>query len=147
MTRFEASTVATSAAITDLTDRVMEFLKAHGVEVRPTHHTALVLSEVLTNLGMHGGHQDPVRVAVAVAPDAVTGEIIDRGPPFDPKRAPDPSIDFSAEDRPIGGLGLYLVRKLSCGLEYESRNGENCMTFVIKRAGAHSEGKDSNGNS
>jgi len=118
MTRLEASTVPTSAAISDLTDRVMEFLKANGVEVRPTHHTALVLSEVLTNLGMHGGsHDQPVRVALAVEPDKVTGEIVDTGPPFDPTLAPDPSIDLAAEDRPIGGLGLYLVRKLSCALK------------------------------
>jgi len=132
--RFETDTLATPQAISDLTDEVMAFLDRQGVEVRAAHHTALVLNEVLTNLGTHGECPNrPARVSVTVAPDKVTGEIIDKGPPFDPRLAPDPALDAAANDRPIGGLGLYLVRKLSCTLEYARRNDENCMTFAISR--------------
>jgi anti-sigma regulatory factor (Ser/Thr protein kinase) len=94
----------------------------------------LVLDEVLTNLGTHGNCRDqPAKIAVVVAPDKVTGEIVDTGPPFDPRNAPDPSLDLAAGDRPIGGLGLYLVRKLSTALEYSRQNDENCTTFAINR--------------
>ena len=135
--RFERSTLATPEAISDLTDEVMAFLDGRGVEVRAAHHTALVLSEVLTNLATHGRCPDrPARVAVTVEPGQVTGEIVDKGPPFDPRLAPDPALDAAAADRPIGGLGLYLVRKLSCSLEYARRNDENCLTFAIRRSAA-----------
>jgi anti-sigma regulatory factor (Ser/Thr protein kinase) len=132
--RFETSTLATSDAITDLTDQVMAFLTDHGVEIRATHHTALVLNEVLTNLGTHGGCRDrTARIAVVVEPDKVTGEIVDAGPPFDPWLAPDPALNLAPGDRPIGGLGLYLVKKLSSALEYTRRNDQNYTSFAISR--------------
>jgi anti-sigma regulatory factor (Ser/Thr protein kinase) len=133
-TRFEASMLATSDAITDLTDQIMTFLSDHGVEGRATHHTALVLNEVLTNLGTHGGCRDRVaKIAVVVEPDRVTGEIVDAGPPFDPRLAPDPAFDVAPGDRPIGGLGLYLVKKLSSALEYTRQNDRNYTSFTISR--------------
>jgi serine/threonine-protein kinase RsbW len=132
--RFETSTLATSDAITDLTDQVMAFLTDHGVETRATHHTALVLNEVLTNLGTHGDCRDrPARIALVVEPDKVTGEIVDAGPPFDPRLAADPDFDVAFDDRPIGGLGLYLVRKLSSALEYTRRDEHNYTSFAISR--------------
>ena len=133
-TRFEASTLATSDAITDLTDRVMAFLANHGVETRATHHTALVLNEVLTNLGTHGDCRDrPAKIALVVEPDKVTGEIVDAGPPFDPRLAPDPDFDVALDDRAIGGLGLYLVKKLSSALDYTRQNEQNYTSFAISR--------------
>jgi serine/threonine-protein kinase RsbW len=133
-TRFEASTLATSDAITDLTDQIMAFLSDHGVEDRATHHTALVLNEVLTNLGTHGGCRDRVaKIAVVVEPDTVKGEIVDAGPPFDPRSAPDPAFDVTPSERPIGGLGLHLVKKLSSDLEYTRRNDRNHTSFAISR--------------
>jgi anti-sigma regulatory factor (Ser/Thr protein kinase) len=126
--------LASPVAISDLTVRVMAFLQQQGVEVRATHHTALVLNEVLTNLGTHGNCADrPARISVTVGPDKVSGEIVDSGPEFDPRRAPAPLLDAAAADRPVGGLGLYLVRQLSCALEYVRRNDENCTSFAISR--------------
>lgn len=139
---FEASTLPTPDAITALTDQAIAFLEQHGVDARAVHHTALVLSEVLTNLATHGDCRDrPAKIAVTVGPDRVTGEIIDRGPPFDPRLAPEPSLDVSLDERPIGGLGLFLVRKLSCSLEYARRNDENCMIFAIRREGNRDDNK------
>lgn len=132
--RFEKSTLATPEAISDLTDEVMAFLNEQGVEQRAAHHTALVLNEVLTNLATHGDCPDqPARIALTVEPSLVTGVIVDKGPPFDPRRVPDPTLYPAIDDRPIGGLGLYLVRKFSCSLEYARRNNENWMTFAINR--------------
>jgi serine/threonine-protein kinase RsbW len=136
VTRFEASTLPTADGIAALTDRVIEFLEQQAVDVRAAHHTGLVLSEVLTNLATHGGCCDrPAKIAVTVGPDRVTGEIVDSGPPFDPRLAPEPSLDVSLDERPIGGLGLFLVRKLTSSLEYTRRNDENCMIFAIRREG------------
>lgn len=149
---FEASIVATPDAISELVDRVMAFLAEQGVEVRATHHTALVFDEVLTNLGTHGGCRDqPAKIAVTVLSDKVTGEIVDSGPAFDPRLAPEPSLDLGADDRPIGGLGLHLVRKLSCALEYARRGDQNCMIFAVSRIAKNGEGageqRSGNGNS
>jgi len=140
--RFEASTLPTPESISDLTERVMAFLDAHGVEGRATHHAALVLDEILTNLATHGDCANcPARISIIVEPDKVVGAIVDAGTPFDPRLAPDPSLDLDADDRAIGGLGLYLVRKLTCTLEYTRLDGENRTTFAISRGKASSEGE------
>jgi serine/threonine-protein kinase RsbW len=112
----------------------MAFLKEQGVEARACHHVALVLDEVLTNLGTHGNCLDkPATIRLTVGTKEVSGEIVDVGPPFDPREAPDPSFDLTADERPVGGLGLYLVRKLSCALEYARENEENHTRFAIAR--------------
>jgi serine/threonine-protein kinase RsbW len=139
-TRFETSVLATPEAISVLVEQVTAFLEEQGVEVRTTHHTALIVDEVVTNVGTHGNCRDrPVRIAIVVEPDKVTGEIVDHGPPFDPRRAPEPSLALEIADRPIGGLGLHLVRQLTCTLEYERRNDENCMIFAIRRGNSAGE--------
>jgi serine/threonine-protein kinase RsbW len=134
MSQLETCVLARPEAISDLTDKVMAFLSEKGVDTRATHHVALVFEEVLSNLGTHGNCRDiPARIAVKVGPDTVLGEIIDAGPPFDPRDAPSPLLDVRSADRPIGGLGLHLVRKLSSNLEYVRRNGENFTSFAISR--------------
>lgn len=134
MNRFETSVLARPEAMSDLTDKVMAFLSGQGVDTRATHHVALVLEEVLTNLATHGNCRDvPARIAVNVAADKVIGEVADAGPPFDPRLVPDVPVHTATMDRPIGGLGLHLVRKLSSDLEYARRNDENVMRFAISR--------------
>jgi serine/threonine-protein kinase RsbW len=132
--RFDDSVLATPQAIAGLLDRVMAFLAERGVEPRPVHHTGLILEEILINLGTHGNCRDrPARISVTVGSDKITGEIVDSGKPFDPRLAPNASLDGRADDRPIGGLGLFLVQKLSCSLEYTRRNDENCTIFAVSR--------------
>jgi len=134
MTRYETSVLAKPEAISDLTGNVMAFLSAQGVDPRATHHVALVLEEMLTNLGTHGNCRDiPAKIAVKVGEDKVIGEVIDAGPPFDPRLAPQPLLDGEMADFPIGGLGLHLVRKLSSDLDYARRRGENFTSFAISR--------------
>jgi len=96
---------------------------------------ALVVEEIVTNLGTHGNCRDkPAKIRLMVEPAQVTGEIIDTGPPFDLRLAPDPAIEVPLEERPIGGLGLYLIRKLTSTLEYSHQNGQNLTTFAIARS-------------
>lgn len=132
---FETCVLARPEAMSDLTGKVMAFLDERGVDTRATHHVALVFEEVLTNLATHGNCRDlPAKVAVKVASDRIIGEIIDAGPAFDPRLAPEPPVASAAADRPVGGLGLHLVRKLSADLEYARRNGENYLKFAISRS-------------
>ncbi len=54
---------------------------------------------------------------------------IDRGMPFNPLNNPEPDITLSAEDRQIGGLGIYMVKQSMDEVAYEYRNGENILTI------------------
>lgn len=135
MAPLETDVLATPEAISALTERVLAFLEEQQVDARAAHHVALVVEELVTNLGTHGNCRDkPAKIRLVVEPAQVVGEIVDTGPPFDLRLAPDPAIEAPIEDRPIGGLGLYLIRKLTSTLEYSHQNGQNLTTFAIARS-------------
>ena len=68
-----------------------------------------------------------VRVEVSEDPLAVIVTFIDNGIPYDPLRKDDPDITLSAEEREIGGLGIYLVKKSMDEISYEYKNGQNIL--------------------
>jgi anti-sigma regulatory factor (Ser/Thr protein kinase) len=132
--RFEAEVLAQPEAISALTDRVLAHLAAEGVDVRASHHVALALDELLTNLGSHGRCTDrPAQVRIAIESDSVKTEIVDSGLPFDIREAPEPTLSQNIEERPIGGLGLFLIRQFASEIGYERRDGVNTTTFAIAR--------------
>ena len=68
-----------------------------------------------------------VRLAFENEPRGVTITLIDRGTPYDPLAKPDPDVTLSAEERQIGGLGIFMVKRSMDGLRYEYRNGQNML--------------------
>ena len=73
-----------------------------------------------------------VRVEVSGEPVSVTITFIDHGIPYDPLSRQDPDVTKSAEDREIGGLGIFLTRKIMDDLSYEYRDGKNILTLKKK---------------
>lgn len=128
--------------ISRLTETASDFLAGHGVDSRATHNTALVIDELLTNLATHGGAAGG-RATVRLQCDAseVRCEIVDHGPPFDPFSVPDPDLTAPIEEREIGGLGLYLVRKVTSRLDYQRRDDANLTRFAVARDAAGNGGK------
>ena len=61
---------------------------------------------------------------------AITFRMTDRGVPFDPLKIPDPDFTLSAQDREIGGLGIFIVKKTMDSLSYSYENGENVLTMI-----------------
>jgi len=58
--------------------------------------------------------------------------LIDGGIPFDPLAKPDPDVTLMAEDRQIGGLGIYMVKQKMDAMEYERRDDKNILTIRKK---------------
>lgn len=98
----------------------------------------LVLEELGLNVMTHGqragAHQ--LEVIVASEPDTVSIEIVDDGPRFDPLHdAPVPDTDAPIEGRPIGGLGIHLVREMMDEVRYRYEDGKNRLTLVTGTSG------------
>ena len=55
----------------------------------------------------------------------------DNGIPYNPLEATEPDITLSAEEREIGGLGIFMVKKMTESMEYEYKDGKNVLTIVI----------------
>jgi serine/threonine-protein kinase RsbW len=137
MTAFTAELTGNQEAISALTERVTAYLVDCGIDAHAVHHMALVLDELLTNVAMHGVTGNAaVSVRLTVSPDRVTAEVVDGGKMFDPRVERIPNVSAGAEQRPIGGLGLWLVHRVTEDLAYEWAVERNRTTFSICRAPA-----------
>ena len=73
-----------------------------------------------------------VRAEVTDNPLAVVITFIDNGTPYDPLAKADPDTTLSVEERDIGGLGIYMVKKTMDDISYEYRNGQNILRIKKK---------------
>lgn len=96
----------------------------------------LVLDELWVNVVHYSGATGDVELSLDADSDTVRLEIADDGRPFDPLTdAVKPDLDASLEDRPIGGLGLHLVRELMDELHYTRKDGKNRLAMVKRKGG------------
>jgi serine/threonine-protein kinase RsbW len=92
----------------------------------------LALEELVTNVIKHGyadGQPHAFTVALATAGDRVTAVVDDDAPAYDPLARAEVDTSLPLEDRPIGGLGVHLVKKLMSAAHYERRDGRNILTL------------------
>ena len=96
----------------------------------------IALDEILANICHYAYAPGTGTVEVCVDLDAEnrTAEITfrDSGVPFDPLQREEPDTTLSAEERKIGGLGIFLVRKTMDAMEYRREGGSNVLTIRKK---------------
>ncbi|MCQ2490927.1 MAG: ATP-binding protein [Ruminococcus sp.] len=116
-----------------VTDFVNEQLESTGCSMKVQMQIELAVEEVFVNIASYAYNPDtgPATVRVEVKPDgsAVMITFIDHGIPYDPLAKADPDVTISAEDRQIGGLGIFLVKKNMDDIRYEYVNGSNILTI------------------
>jgi anti-sigma regulatory factor (Ser/Thr protein kinase) len=104
----------------------------HGLSDDDMMAMNLALDEVITNIidyGYDDQAEHEIRVTLAVEGDRLTIEVEDDGRQFDPLTAPAPDLDLPLEERPVGGLGIHIVRSLMDAVEHRRRNGRNVLTM------------------
>ncbi len=92
----------------------------------------LALEEAVTNVMMYAypaGEKGLVDIEAELKDGKLTFRITDSGIPFDPTTVPDADISLDAEKRPVGGLGIFLVRRIMDIVSYERRDGKNILTM------------------
>lgn len=119
--------------------RVEAFCAVHELGDDVAHAVTLALDELLTNTITYGfpegsggdGAESPrIEVMLSLAADCLTARIRDTGLPFDPSAAPEPDLEADIDDRPIGGLGVHLVREMMDSLAYQRLDGVNEVTLT-----------------
>lgn len=117
---------------------IESFCEARGLPPSVAYAVNLSVDELLTNTISYGYDDDArhlIAVAVRMEEDALVVEISDDGAPFDPSDAPEPDTEASLEDRPIGGLGVFLVRQMMDDVAYRREAGRNVVTLTKRIAG------------
>lgn len=111
------------------------------LDAEATGRLCLMLEEALVNVVSYAypaGESGEIEVVPTSAMpegdgEEVTVEIIDSGVPFDPTAAATPDTEAPLEERPIGGLGIYLIRSLASRVDYRRENGRNHFSFTLKK--------------
>ncbi|MBU0713826.1 MAG: ATP-binding protein [Verrucomicrobia bacterium] len=93
----------------------------------------MALDEALTNVVLYAypeNQRGTVGIRICRNDNTITAEVVDHGKPFDPTAHPAPDITLPIEQRPIGGLGIHLMRNLVTSLRYYQKKGENRLVLT-----------------
>ena len=127
----EMTLEATVNNIPRVTDFVNAELEALDCPMKAQMQIDIAIDELFGNIAQYA--YDPltgpatVRVEVGEDPMAVIITFIDHGKPYDPLATREPDITLNAEEREIGGLGVFLVKKTMDEITYEYKNGQNIL--------------------
>ena len=116
-----------------LSQIVSDFSEANGLSIGDSYALNLSLEEILANVisyGYEDNSEHTITIRISLKDKQLIAEVEDDGKPFNPLEAPEPDIEIPLEDRPVGGLGIYLVRNLMDGLEYKRELGKNILIMM-----------------
>ena len=123
------------ASLEDAVVALQDRLLADGLPQPVVDDARLVAEEVLSNAIRHGCVQHEVHaLAIQVERDEkwLRLEFSDDGAPYNPLVAEVPAIDAPIQERPIGGLGVFLVCELAESVAYERRDRRNVLLVVLR---------------
>ena len=128
------------AAIRDFVMRTTSALQASAKIVEDL---ALAADEAASSIMRHGYRLQPGEIEIEMKRDgeALVIYLRDQAPPFDPTRLPNPNITLPLEQRPVGGLGVYLIRQLVDTMHYRRTSQDQNELTLIKRAPPTSGGE------
>ncbi len=110
-----------------------ERLEAVDCPMKAKMQIEVAVEEVFINIASYayapGKGNAVVRVEIPEDPVAVTITFMDHGVPYDPLAREDPDLTIPAEDRQIGGLGVFMVKKTMDDVTYEYKDGKNTLTL------------------
>ena len=122
---------ATIESIPEVTAFVDEQLEQLECPMKAQMQVDVAIDELFSNIAYYAYNPEigsaTVRVEVTEDPLAVVITFIDNGVPYDPLAKEDPDISLSIEERGIGGLGIYMVKKTMDDVSYEYKDGQNIL--------------------
>lgn len=128
----ELTTEATIENIEKVTDFVNEQLEAVNCPKKAQMQIDIAIDELFGNIANYAYNPEvgsaTVRVEVTESPLAVIITFIDNGIPYDPLKKTDPDTTLSADEREIGGLGIFMVKKSMDEITYKYQSGQNILT-------------------
>ena len=127
---------AKTDALSDVLEFVEKTLEGFECPMKTQMAVSVAIEEVFVNVAHYAYPENEGDVTLHIGLDkengTVTFRMADKGVPFDPLKKPDPDITLSAEEREIGGLGIFITKKTMDNVSYEYKNGENVLTMIKK---------------
>ena len=108
-----------------------DFAANHDLDAATVANIRLVVEEMFTNIIKYSTRsQKKITIDISLAGSVLSLQLIDKnGQPFDPTQSAEYDIQQSLEERPIGKLGLHLVKNLTDDIKYEHKEGQTILTI------------------
>ena len=127
---FEKAALEDITAVTDFAEAELEKI---GCPMKTVIQINVAIDEIFSNIVRYGYPDGAGPVTVELIekeePHAVYVRFCDEGIPYNPLTKSDPDVTLSAEERSIGGLGIYMVKKTMDDVKYKYENGQNILTI------------------
>jgi anti-sigma regulatory factor (Ser/Thr protein kinase) len=119
--------------IDTLTEFVEQALEPYNPSPKAVMQICVAIDELFSNVVRYSG-SSKMKLILDVNGDVLTATLtfIDEGVEYDPLAKKDPNVKLPAEDREIGGLGIFLVKKTMDGVEYK-RDGQQNILKIVKK--------------
>ena len=128
----------TVPALTEQLDTVLEFVQGEldqiNCSTKICNQIAIAVEEIFVNIAHYAYRPDvgdaTIRCQVSTqGQPQITIEFLDSGKPYDPLKNNEPDTTLPAEERRIGGLGIFMVKRLMDTVQYDYRDGKNILTL------------------
>ena len=127
---------AKTEALSDVLGFVEQMLDSFECPIKIQVALCVAIEEVFVNVAHYAYGEGEGNMSLGIGFDeesrAITFRMTDKGIPFDPLKKPDPDISLSADEREIGGLGIFITKKTMDSLTYVYENNENILTMIKK---------------
>ena len=125
--------LSTRDAIASASAQAEEWLQSHNPAPSTLHLLLLAIEDVVINCIDYGYDDDRLHIillVLSIDQENLTITIIDDGHSFNPLAAPAPDLSLPVQSRPVGGLGIHLLRELSDQVAYERIDNRNKLTIT-----------------
>lgn len=130
----------TVPALVDELDHILAFvdeeLEAHNCPMKAQMQVDIAVEELFVNIAHYAYNPEigeaTVRLGVGGDPLQVTIQFLDGGKPYNPLSKDDPNVSLTAEERDVGGLGIFMVKKSMDDIVYDYKDGKNILTIKKK---------------
>ena len=127
---------AKTDSLSDVLAFIEQRLETFGCSMKLQIAICVAIEEVFVNVAHYAYKDGNGNVEFNISFDEetrlVTFKMTDSGVPFDPLKKEDPDVTLSAEDRKIGGLGIFITKKTMDEVSYVYENGKNILTMIKK---------------
>lgn len=115
---------------------VGQAVEVAGLDPRAAYAVQMAVDEACSNIVEHAygaGIKGEIVCTIEIAPDSLTVVLRDQGRCFDPLQVSEPDVDANLDDRLLGGLGVYFIRRLMDHVEHRYEPGTGNVLTMVKR--------------
>ena len=130
--RSQLTVEPSTESIQTVVDFLSDTLERWQASPKLANKAQIAVDEIFSNIVYYSGAKSAT-VCLTDDGNRLSIEFSDDGKPYDPTTATEPDITLSAEEREIGGLGIFMVKKMAAQISYQNKNGNNLLTVTFEK--------------